>query len=74
MSPPLIGEEGESCQKLHHVVNACNVPPRVRDREPAASMTYHHGNSRAPGSLPGFTGQPDPKIFRVPGVSGDLYR
>ncbi|XP_070760156.1 transmembrane channel-like protein 1 [Enoplosus armatus] len=64
----------ESSQQLYHGKNGRNPPP-VRDQErqlPATRApvprTYHHGNHGAPGYLPGFPRQSEPRMHRVPSL------
>ncbi|GAA6220915.1 transmembrane channel-like protein 1 [Lates japonicus] len=70
------GEENHgSNQRLYHSKNGRNPPPAAGDqeRQPPATRapvprTYHHGNHGAPGYLPGFSRQSEPRMYRVPSL------
>ncbi|XP_062273169.1 transmembrane channel-like protein 1 [Scomber scombrus] len=70
------GEENHgSSQRLYHSKNGRNPPTSVGYQErqlPATRApvrrTHHHGNHGAPGYLPGFTRQSEPRMYRVPSL------
>ncbi|XP_067377447.1 transmembrane channel-like protein 1 [Channa argus] len=62
-------------RRLYHSKNGCEPPPPGRDKErqlPATRApvprTYHHDIHGAPGYLPGFTQQSEPRIYRAPSL------
>ncbi|KAM3837934.1 transmembrane channel-like protein 1, partial [Diretmus argenteus] len=77
-SQPAHKDEGGnhgSGQSLYLGKNGCNAPPSLRDqggRHPATRApvpeTYHHGDHRAPGYLPGIQRQSEPRMHRVPSM------
>uniref|UniRef100_A0A4W6FYX4 Transmembrane channel-like protein n=1 Tax=Lates calcarifer TaxID=8187 RepID=A0A4W6FYX4_LATCA len=40
----------------------------LQEEESETSQTYHHGNHGAPGYLPGFSRQSEPRMYRVPSL------
>ncbi|XP_070820650.1 transmembrane channel-like protein 1 [Chaetodon trifascialis] len=68
------GEENRgSSQRLHHSKNGRNPPLPVRDHDLPATRapvprTYCHGSHGAPGYLPGFPRQSEPRMHRVPSL------
>lgn len=69
-------DEEDSCannQKMSHCKNGRNPSQPVRNHELPTTRapvprTYHHGNHRAPGYLPGVPRQSEPRIYRVPSL------
>ncbi|XP_008279047.1 transmembrane channel-like protein 1 [Stegastes partitus] len=66
-------EDFSSSQRLNHGKNGHHPPPTAGDRQLPASRapaprTYHHGNHGAPGYLPGFSRQSEPRMCRVPSL------
>ncbi|XP_035514020.1 transmembrane channel-like protein 1 [Morone saxatilis] len=66
-------ENHGSSQRLYHGKNGRNPPAPVREQGLPATRapvprTYHHGNHGAPGYLPGFPRQSEPRMHRVPSL------
>ncbi|KAM9360689.1 transmembrane channel-like protein 1 [Symphorus nematophorus] len=66
-------ENQGSSQRLYHGKNGRKTAAPVRDRELPTTRapvprTYHHGNHGAPGYLPGFPRQSEPRVYRVPSL------
>uniref|UniRef100_A0A8C2WJL8 Transmembrane channel-like protein n=1 Tax=Cyclopterus lumpus TaxID=8103 RepID=A0A8C2WJL8_CYCLU len=68
-------EDHSSSQRLYHGKNGRNAPPPGREQEGQLPATrapvprvYHHGNHGAPGYLPGFPRQSEPRMHRVPSL------
>ncbi|XP_056232759.1 transmembrane channel-like protein 1 [Seriola aureovittata] len=68
-------ENHGSHQRLYHGKNGRDPPPPAGDQEhqpPATrapvTRNYHQGNHRAPGYLPGFSRQSEPRMYRVPSL------
>ncbi|XP_075960431.1 transmembrane channel-like protein 1 isoform X1 [Anarhichas minor] len=68
-------EDHHSSQRLHHGKNGRHAPPSVREQEGQLPATrapvprsYQHENHGAPGYLPGFPRQSEPRMHRVPSL------
>uniref|UniRef100_A0A8C4E7Z1 Transmembrane channel-like protein n=1 Tax=Dicentrarchus labrax TaxID=13489 RepID=A0A8C4E7Z1_DICLA len=66
-------QTADSSQRLYHGKNRRNPPAPVREQGLPATRApvprnYHHGNHGAPGYLPGFPRQSEPRMHRVPSL------